>query len=182
LRTGMLNASERERLMDAVSDLKALPLWIDKGSRTHQAIHAKIRRARTRVQVDLAFVDYVQLMSAEERSENQNTKVSAISRGLKLTGEEFGIPLVALSQLSRPPKGTNPEPGLSDLRDSGSLEQDADVVMFLHSIDGKLGTGPRRLIVAKQRNGPVGTVNLVFLHAQTKFENRAEDTGELPEE
>lgn len=175
LRGGICNAEERERLMEAHADMKELPLWIDKNSGTIEAIHAKIRRARTRVKVDLAIVDYIQLMATDARTQNQNAAVSAISRGLKLAAEEFRIPIVALSQLSRPPKGTNPVPTLADLRDSGSLEQDADVVIFLHSADGKLGTGIRRLIVDKQRNGPVDATNVMFAGQFQRFSEMAQE-------
>ncbi len=156
--------------MAAIEDLKHLPLWIDKSCRTAGAIHAKVRRERTKAGVDAVFVDYIQLMSTEERSENQNAKVSEISRGLKLMAEEFEIPVVALSQLSRPPKGTNPEPNLAALRDSGSLEQDGDVILLLHAMDGNLGSGARRLILAKQRTGPVGFTDVAFVGKFQRFE------------
>ena len=137
----------------------------------------------------LVIVDYLQLMSVRGRSENRNQEVSALSRGLKLLAKELNVPMMVLSQLSRAVETRQGDhrPQLSDLRESGSIEQDADVVAFVfreevYNRDREDLKGLAELIVAKQRNGPIGTVNLVFLHAQTKFENRAEDTGELPEE
>lgn len=178
-RSGLLDANEQHRLREAIGELKDLPLWIDKSSRTVEAMHAKVRRARASRGVSAVFVDYIQLMGTDDRTEgNQNAKVSAISRGLKLMAEEFEIPVVALSQLSRPPKGSNPEPDLSDLRDSGSLEQDADVVLMLHSVDGKLGTGPRRLLLRKQRNGPVGFTDLAFVGKYQRFEELAKEVSD----
>jgi replicative DNA helicase len=169
LRQGALNSEEKRRFMGAVAKMRELPIWIDKSCRTVAAMHAKIRRARVAHDVGLVLVDYIQLMDSTGRAESQNHKVSEISRGLKLAAEEFEVPLVALSQLSRPPKGSNPEPALPDLRDSGSLEQDADVVLFLHSPDGKLGTGRRRIIVAKQRNGPVDSLDVSFVGKYQQF-------------
>lgn len=175
LRLGMLDADAKRRFTGAVAKLESLPLWIDKSCRTVPAIHAQIRKARQKHNVGLVLVDYIQLMESTGRSENQNQKVSDISRGLKLAAEEFDVPLVALSQLNRPPKGSNPEPTLVDLRDSGSLEQDADVVLFLHSSDGKLGTGQRRIIVAKQRNGPVDSLDVTFVGQYQRFEEMARE-------
>lgn len=159
-RLGVLSKEEIRRVMEHIDVLNALPIHIDDASRTADQIHGSIRRTRVNSAVDMAIVDYLQLMSGE--GENQNLKIGAISRSLKLTAKEFNIPIIALSQLSRPPKGSNPEPTLQDLRDSGSLEQDADAVVFLHAPDGKLGSGPRKVIVAKQRNGPVGFFDAQF--------------------
>jgi replicative DNA helicase len=153
-------------------------------------MHAKLRRLKSeRKQLGLVIVDYLQLMSVRGRSENRNQEVSALSRGLKLLAKELNVPMMVLSQLSRAVETRQGDhrPQLSDLRESGSIEQDADVVAFVfreevYNRDREDLKGLAELIVAKQRNGPIGTVNLVFLHAQTKFENRAEDTGELPEE
>ena len=134
------------------------------------------------------IVDYLQLMTGRGRFENRNQEVSALSRGMKLLAKELNVPMMVLSQLSRAVETRQGDhrPQLSDLRESGSIEQDADLVGFIfreevYNSDREDLRGLAELIVAKQRNGPVGTVNLVFLHAQTKFENRAEDTGELPE-
>ncbi len=179
LRTGTMSNEEKRRFLAAVG---ALPknLWIDKSCRTVSAMHAKVRRGQVGHDVGMAVVDYIQLMSPDGTSGTKNDQVSEISRGLKLAAEEFEIPVLALSQLSRPPKGTNPEPALQDLRDSGSLEQDADVVIFLHSPDGKLGTGRRRLIVAKQRCGPVDSMDVSFAGQFQVFSEMARD--EAPED
>ena len=137
----------------------------------------------------LVIVDYLQLMTGRGRFENRNQEVSALSRGMKLLAKELNVPMLVLSQLSRAVETRQGDhrPQLSDLRESGSIEQDADLVGFIfreevYQRDREDLQRPGRVDLAKQRNGPVGTVNLVFLHAQTKFENRAEDTGELPEE
>jgi replicative DNA helicase len=146
-------------------------------------VRAKSRRLKQREgRLDLIVVDYMQLMSASapggRRYENRTQEVSAISRGLKAIAKEMDVPLVAISQLSRAPEtrgAKDNEPKLSDLRESGAIEQDADVVMFLYrpeyynprdpDVDGKA-----KLIIAKQRNGPTDTVQLAFLRAFTRFE------------
>jgi replicative DNA helicase len=127
-------------------------------------------------------------MSGRGRFENRNQEVSALSRGMKLLAKELSVPMVVLSQLSRAPETRQGDhrPQLSDLRESGSIEQDADLVAFIfreevYRREREDLKGLAELILAKQRNGPVGTINLVFLSAQTKFENRAEDTGEIEE-
>jgi replicative DNA helicase len=152
-------------------------------------MHAKLRRLQQERELGLVIVDYLQLMTAQGRQENRNQEVSTLSRGMKLLAKELKVPMMVLSQLSRAVETRQGDhrPQLSDLRESGSIEQDADVVGFIfreevYHREREDLRGLAELIVAKQRNGPVGTVNLVFLHAQTKFENRAEDTGELPEE
>src|SRR5277367_2834421 len=153
-------------------------------------MHAKLRRLQQQNgKLGLVVVDYLQLMSAPGRQENRNQEVSALSRGMKLLAKELNVPMMVLSQLSRAVETRQGDhrPQLSDLRESGSIEQDADLVGFIfreevYHREREDLRGLAELIVAKQRNGPIGTVNLVYLHAQTKFENRAEDTGELPEE
>ena len=152
-------------------------------------IHAKLRRTKAEHGLALVIVDYLQLMSGRGRFENRNQEIGTISRGMKLLAKELNVPMLVLSQLSRAVETRQGDhrPQLSDLRESGSIEQDADVVGFIfreevYHKDREDLRGLAELIVAKQRNGPVGTVNLVFLHSQSKFENRAEDTGELPEE
>ena len=190
-RAGYLTQEERRKLHHALHDLVESPLYIDDTPGVHlMDMHAKLRRLRQeRGQIGLVIVDYLQLMSGRGRFENRNQEVSALSRGMKLLAKELNVPMMVLSQLSRAVETRQGDhrPQLSDLRESGSIEQDADVVGFIfreevYHRDREDLRGLAELIVAKQRNGPVGTVNLVFLHAQTKFENRAEDTGELPEE
>jgi replicative DNA helicase len=190
-RSGYLTQDERRKLNQALSELVESPLYIDDTAGLHlMDMHAKLRRLKSeRGKLGLVIVDYLQLMSGRGRFENRNQEVSALSRGLKLLAKELNVPMMVLSQLSRAVETRQGDhrPQLSDLRESGSIEQDADLVGFVfreevYNRDREDLKGLAELIIAKQRNGPVGTVNLVFLHAQTKFENRAEDTGELPEE
>jgi replicative DNA helicase len=189
-RAGYLNRQEREKLNSALHQLVEAPLYIDDTPGVHlMDIHAKLRRLKSERDVKLVVVDYLQLMTGRGRFENRVQEISALSRGMKLLAKEMNVPMLVLSQLSRAVEKREDDhrPQLSDLRDSGSIEQDADVVGFVYRpevYDNRREDlrGLAELIVAKQRNGPVGTVNLVFLHAQTKFENRAEDTGELPED
>ena len=190
-RAGYLSQEERRRLNLSLQKLVEAPLYIDDTAGLHiMDMHAKLRRLKQeRKQLGLVIVDYLQLMSVRGRSENRNQEVSALSRGLKLLAKELNVPMMVLSQLSRAVESRQGDhrPQLSDLRESGSIEQDADVVGFVfreevYKREDENLRGLAELIVAKQRNGPTGTVNLVFLHAMTKFENRAEDTGELPEE
>ncbi len=189
-RTGYLNQEERRKLSQSLHDLVESPLYIDDTAGLHlMDMHAKLRRLKSQgSQVDLVIVDYLQLMSVRG-FENRVQEVSAISRGMKLLAKEMNVPMMVLSQLNRAVETRQGDhrPQLSDLRESGSIEQDADVVAFIfreevYKKDQADLKGLAELIIAKQRNGPVGTVNLIFLHSQTKFENRAEDTGELPEE
>ena len=190
-RSGYLTQEERRKLNQALSELVESPLYIDDTAGLHlMDMHAKLRRLKSeRGKIGLVIVDYLQLMSGRGRYENRNQEVSALSRGLKLLAKELSVPMMVLSQLSRAVETRQGDhrPQLSDLRESGSIEQDADLVGFVfreevYNRDREDLKGLAELFIAKQRNGPVGTVNLVFLHAQTKFENRAEDTGELPEE
>jgi replicative DNA helicase len=189
-RAGFLNQDERRKLNLALHELVEAPLYIDDTPGVHlMDMHAKLRRLQQeRGKLGMVIVDYLQLMTGRGRFENRNQEVSAISRGMKLMAKELNVPMVVLSQLSRAVETRQGDhrPQLSDLRESGSIEQDADLVGFIfreevYNRDREDLRGLAELIVAKQRNGPTGTVNLVFLHAQTKFENRAEDTGELPE-
>jgi replicative DNA helicase len=152
-------------------------------------VHAKLRRLKSQHGLSLVVIDYLQLMSSRGRVENRNQEVSAISRGLKLLSKELDVPFLVLSQLSRavetrPGDGT---PQLSDLRDSGSIEQDADLVLFIHreevyKRDREDLKGLADIIIAKQRNGPIGKVPLRFLGPFTRFENRIDDLPEEPPE
>jgi replicative DNA helicase len=134
------------------------------------------------------MVDYMQLMSAGTRFNSRHEEVSAISRGLKAIAKELAVPLLVLSQLSRQPerRGGDHRPQLSDLRESGSIEQDADVVMFIvrPAVYDPDVEDPRRteLIIAKQRNGPTGQLDLIFQNEYTRFENAdfTRDEGESP--
>ena len=185
-RAGYLNQDERRRLAKTASEMVQAPLFIDDTSGTHlMDIHAKLRRLQSEHGLALVIIDYLQLMSGRGRFENRNQEISTISRGLKLLSKELRVPMLVLSQLSRAPE-TRPgdhRPQLSDLRESGSIEQDADLVGFIfreevYKPDREDLRGLAELQIAKQRNGPTGKVNLVFLKEFTKFENRTNDLGE----
>ncbi len=186
-RAGYLNADERRKLHVALADLTESPLFLDDTAGVNlMDIHSKLRRMQAEHGLSLVVIDYLQLMSSRGRSENRNQEVSAISRGLKLMAKDLDVPFLVLSQLSRAAETRigDHKPQLSDLRDSGSIEQDADLVAFIfreevYKRDREDLRGLADLIVAKQRNGPIGNVPLRFLGQFTRFENRAED---LPEE
>src|SRR5712691_3354297 len=171
------------------SQLVRSPLFIDDTAGANlMDMHAKLRRLQAERKQDLGLVvvDYLQLMSGRGRFENRNQEISTISRGFKLLSKELNVPMLVLSQLSRAPETRQGDhrPQLSDLRESGSIEQDADLVAFIfreevYKRDREDLRGLAELLVSKQRNGPVGKVDLVFLHHLTKFENRAEDLGEV---
>jgi replicative DNA helicase len=190
-RSGYLNSEERQRLQVAASQLVRSPLFIDDTAGANlMDMHAKLRRlqAEKKHELGLVVVDYLQLMSGRGRFENRNQEISTISRGMKLLSKELNVPMLVLSQLSRAPETRQGDhrPQLSDLRESGSIEQDADLVAFIfreevYKRDREDLRGLAELLISKQRNGPVGKVDLVFLHHLTKFENRAEDLGEAGE-
>jgi replicative DNA helicase len=145
-------------------------------------MRAKARRLKLEHGLDLLVVDYIQLMQGRGRFDNRQQELAAISRSLKILAKELGIPIVALSQLSRAPEARGDHrPQLSDLRESGALEQDADVVLFIFREDMYGAEGDRdpdvegtaEIIIGKQRNGPTGTVRLAFLKQYTRFENLA---------
>ena len=179
-RTGHLMSNEWERLANAIGTLSETRIFIDDTPGISALeIRAKARRlAAEQKQLDLIVVDYLQLMGSGggRRNDNRQQEVSQISRELKGLAKELNVPVVALSQLSRAPEARNPpKPLMSDLRESGSIEQDADVVAFIYREDYYKETdenkGIAELIVAKQRNGPTGTVKLAFLKEFTRFEN-----------
>lgn len=174
VRQGSIGRQEREQLSQWVNWIGALPLWIDdRPGTTVASMSAAIRRLRARRKLSLLVVDYLQLMRAPGRTENRNQEISQISRSLKLMAKEFDMPLIVLAQLNRSTEKESREPQLSDLRDSGSIEQDADTVMLLHRIPQMPGEPPRgetKVIVAKQRNGPIGFVKLRFNGLFTRFE------------
>ena len=185
-RTGYLNEQERQKLRQAANQMVESPLFIDDTAGGNlMDMHAKLRRMNPKPA--LVIVDYLQLMSTRGRSENRNQEVSQLSRGLKLMSKELDCPFLVLSQLSRATETRvgDHRPQLSDLRESGSIEQDADLVGFIFREEVYKRAredlkGIAELILAKQRNGPIGKIDLVFLHSQTRFENRAEDLGDLP--
>lgn len=182
-RAGHLDQNERSRQMRALSDLCEMPLFIDDHAGLDlKSMRTKLFRMRAEQGLTLAVIDYLQLMTSKAR-ENRTQEVGALSRGLKLMARELKVPFLVLSQLSRAPEQRpgNHRPQLSDLRESGGIEQDADVVTFIfreevYKPDREDLRGVADLIIAKQRNGPTGTARLVFLNSLTKFENAACDS------
>ncbi len=181
-RTGHLSRDDWKQMTTTLAQLSNAPLWIDdSGSATVSEIGAKARRLKRDRGLSLIMVDYLQLISGRGKFSNRNEEVSSITRGLKGLAKELKVPVVVLSQLTRAPEREDRVPHLSDLRESGAIEQDADVVMFLHrpNMFKKKGdvTDEERaqteLIIAKQRNGPVDRIPFVFLGKFTRFEEAA---------
>jgi replicative DNA helicase len=187
LRRGRLTQEEHQRLAAAAGHLNTAPIWIDDqpGSNVLE-IRAKARRLQSELRSEgkdlgMVVIDYMQLMSGTGQSESRVQEVSQISRGLKALSRELEVPVIALSQLSRgPEQRTDKRPLLSDLRESGSIEQDADVVMFLYRPEYYAPAekreeleGKAELIISKQRNGPTGVVELFFQKAYTRFDSVA---------
>ena len=177
-RRGILSREEWERLARAIGTLSEARLFIDDTPGISVLeMRAKSRRlAAEQKKLDLIVVDYLQLMGGSRRNENRQQEVSQISRELKGLAKELNVPVIALSQLSRAPEARNPpRPMMSDLRESGSIEQDADVVAFIYREDYYKPTdenaGMAELLISKQRNGPTGTIKLAFLKEFTRFEN-----------
>ncbi len=186
LRRGRLDAQEFQRLAGAAGHLNRAPIWIDDSATANiLELRSKARRLAVENEIGLIVIDYMQLMTAPGRSDNRVQEVSVISRGLKALARELNVPVVALSQLSRAPEQrTDRRPQLSDLRESGSIEQDADLVMFLYrpeyyfgpeDKEGRSLEGKAELIVAKQRNGPTGIVQLYFQKSCTLFESATDE-------
>jgi len=180
VRKGMLSTDHHRRLVDACGILSAAPIYIDDSSTlTPLELRAKARRLKSQHDIRCVIIDYLQLMHLGTRVESRQQEITTISRYLKALARELNIPVVVLSQLNRASEGRMDHlPRMSDLRESGSIEQDADVVMLLHREDYYHGgekdyssNGVADLIIAKQRNGPTGTVNLVFREKFTRFEN-----------
>jgi replicative DNA helicase len=180
-RGGYLGDADYERLTTTSARLHDAKVFIDDSPGLGiLEMRAKARRLKIEHGLDLLVVDYLQLMQGRGRFENRQQELAAISRSMKLLAKELDVPILALSQLSRAPEGrTDHRPQLSDLRESGALEQDADVVLFIFREEMYASDGERRpeaegvadIIVGKQRNGPVGTVKLAFLKQYTRFEN-----------
>ena len=181
VRTGYIGKDDFRQLIDALGAVTRAPLYIDDSSSlTIMEMRAKARRLKAEHGLSLIIVDYLQLMSGYGRVENRNQEISGISRGLKALAKELEVPVIALSQLSRAPEQRQGDhrPQLSDLRESGSIEQDADVVLFIYREEvyksDEENAGKADLIISKQRNGPIGNVKLAFLKQYTKFENLME--------
>ena len=181
LRTGKLKDEEWTLFTQAMETLEGTHIWLDDTPAiTPLAMRTKCRRLHMEYKLDLILVDYLQLMGSDSRNDNRVQEVSYISRSLKVLARELNVPVLAAAQLSRAVEQREGKlPVLSDLRESGSLEQDADIVMFIHRPDKDDKENPRRniaqLIVAKHRNGPTGTIELVFLESLAKFENAASE-------
>ena len=190
LRRGRLQDDEYARLATAAGHLNTAPIWIDDTPAiTVLELRAKARRLASEVDLGLIIVDYLQLMSGPSNADNRQQEISAISRSIKAVAKELNVPVVALSQLSRAPEQrTDRRPVLADLRESGAIEQDADVVLFVYREEvyrrpedlvddsGESIEGKTDLIIGKQRNGPTGTVRLYFHKNYTLFESATRPT------
>ena len=179
VRSGMLSTSDWPNLTKAAGKLSEAPIFIDDSpSISILELRAKARRLKSSHDIQLIILDYLQLMEEPYRSENRQQEISVISRSLKALARELGVPVIAVSQLSRAPERRETfRPRLSDLRESGAIEQDADVVLMLFREDYYNPTDENRgiaeVIIAKQRNGPTGTVKLAFIKEYTRFETLA---------
>jgi replicative DNA helicase len=192
LRKGTLSNDEAAKVRDAASRLYEVPLYIDDqpGLRIID-LRAKARRLVARHKIELIIVDYLQLMTTGQREENRQVEVASISRGIKSLARELNVPVLALSQLRRESEQEERMPRLSDLRESGAIEQDADVVMLLHreemrrvpgSEEYEKVKGTADLLLAKQRNGPMGKISLTWLWHYTRFEPFSPREGPGPAE
>jgi replicative DNA helicase len=183
LRTGRLEEDDWQRLTYALGKLNDAPVFIDETPALNSMdLRARARRvSRQCGKLGLIVIDYLQLMSATSSGENRATEISEISRSLKALAKELDVPVIALSQLNRSlEQRPNKRPVMSDLRESGAIEQDADVILFIYrdEVYSKEDTKPEdkgvaEIIIGKQRNGPIGTVRLTFLGEHTRFENYA---------
>ena len=183
MRKGLLRDEDYSRLARAAGILSGAPIWIDDSAGiTLLEIRSKARRLKADQDIGMVVIDYLQLIQGPTSSESRQQEISQISRSLKALAKELAVPVVALSQLSRAPeqRAGDHRPQLSDLRESGAIEQDADLVMFIYrqeiydgptDKDGNSLEGRAEVIIGKQRNGPVGLVNLFFHKAYTRFEN-----------
>lgn len=190
LRTGRLNDDDWPRLTSAIALLNEAPLFIDDTpALTVTELRARARRLKREHGLSMIVIDYIQLMQGSSRSSNENraTEISEISRSLKALAKELEVPVVALSQLNRSlEQRPNKRPIMSDLRESGAIEQDADLIVFIYRDEvyneDSAEKGKAEIIISKQRNGPIGTVALTFQGKYTRFENFAfnnyDDYGE----
>jgi len=181
LRTGQLNDQEWERLIESAGTIGRSNLVIDDTPGISiSELRSKCRKFKLEHDIQMVIIDYLQLMSGSGRSDSRQQEISDISRSLKALARELSVPVLALSQLSRAvEQRPDHRPMLSDLRESGAIEQDADVVMFIYRDDyynkDTDKKGISEIIIAKQRNGPIGTVELAWLPEYTKFANLARD-------
>ncbi|MFP4375666.1 MAG: replicative DNA helicase [Spirochaetales bacterium] len=183
IRTGMLRPADFKNLTDAAGAIYEAPLWVsDTPGMRLLDLRAQARRMKSQHEVKIIFVDYISLINNDHPNMPRHEQIAEISRSLKGLARELEIPVVALSQVTRDVEGKRPM--LSSIRESGSIEQDADVVMFLHRNRGEEAEDPEHannveteLIVAKQRNGPVGTVRIAFVPKFTRFESLEEEVS-----
>ena len=181
IRTGMLRPADFKNLTDAAGMIYDAPLWIsDTPGMRLLDLRAQARRMKSNFDVRIIFVDYISLVNNEHLDVPRHEQIAEISRSLKALARELAIPVVALSQVTRDVEGKRPT--LASIRESGSIEQDADVVIFLHRNRGETSEDPENannveteLIVAKQRNGPVGTVRIAFVPEYTRFDPLEEE-------
>jgi replicative DNA helicase len=181
IRTGKLEDDDWPRLTSAVSLLDAAPLFIDDTpALSPTEMRARARRLKREHNIGMIVVDYLQLMQVPGTRENRTTEISEISRNLKALAKELNVPVVALSQLNRGlEQRTDKRPVMSDLRESGAIEQDADLILFIYRDEVYHEDSPHKgiaeIIIGKQRNGPIGTRHLTFRGQFTRFENYADD-------
>ncbi len=186
LRSGLYSQADAVKLIDTMKTISRSPLYIDdSASPSILEVGSKARRLKAEKDLSVLVIDYLQLMQAGGRFENRNLEIAAITRAFKQLAKELDIPVVLLSQLSRQPerRGSDHRPQLSDLRESGAIEQDADMVMFVYrDIVYNEEADPREaeLIISKNRNGETGTIGLVFFGENTKFLSRAAPGQEGP--
>jgi replicative DNA helicase len=177
MRTGKLEDDDWQKMAKALGPLSGAPIYIDDTAGTNiMEIRAKSRRLKLEKNIGLIVIDYLQLMQGRGKNENRQQEISEISRSLKILAKELNVPIVTLSQLSRGPESrADHRPMLSDLRESGAIEQDADIVMFLYRDDYYNPDTDKKniaeVIIAKQRSGSTGTIELVWLGQYTKFAN-----------
>jgi len=185
LRTGFLASSDWPNLTAAAGRISEAPIFIDDSPQLGTLdVRARARRLKAEHSLGLVIVDYLQLMHGSGRTESRQLEISEISRGLKGLAKELDVPIIALSQLSRAVESrTDKRPLLSDLRESGSIEQDADVVAFIYRDEVYDPESPKKgiaeILIRKQRNGPIGEVDLAFLKEFTRFENLAHHDAEV---
>jgi replicative DNA helicase len=176
VRTGTLSGDDYAKLVHAAGELEKAEIYIDDSAGLNMfELRAKARRLASKVPLSLLIVDYLQLMVGDSRSENRQQEVAAISRSMKQLARELNVPVIAVSQLNRAPEArADREPQLADLRESGAIEQDADMVMFIYEDPSDPSSkGVIKLKIAKHRNGPTGTVRLGFVRDYTKFRTLA---------
>jgi replicative DNA helicase len=185
LRTGQFTDEDWSRIQGAMAQLSGAPIYLDESpALTPTELRARARRLKRERGLGLVIVDYLQLMQVPGTKENRATEISEISRGLKALAKELSVPVIAISQLNRAvEQRTDKKPVMSDLRESGAIEQDADLILLIYREEVYDANTTRRgiadIIIAKQRNGPTGEIQLTFLGEYTRFENLvAESYGE----